>query len=89
MSPIVRDTHSLRHLVQDKDYLFNLAGEVNGSGRYEIREFPADRRVIDIGDYYADFSKIRRELDSKPKRSLRETIGTTLGYFRQTLPNYL
>src|SRR3954468_14570407 len=37
--------------------------EVNGAGRYEIKEFPADRRVIDIGDNYADFSKIRSELD--------------------------
>src|SRR5438309_7249046 len=25
----VRDTHSLRHLVQDKDYLFNLAGQTS------------------------------------------------------------
>jgi len=63
--------------------------EVNGTGGYEIRDFPSERRAIDIGDYYADFSKIRNELDWKPKRSLRETIETTLRYFRATLPNYL
>ena len=63
--------------------------EVNGTGRYEINEFPDNRRAIDIGDYYADFSKIRNELAWTPKRSLRETIETTLRYFRKTLPNYL
>ena len=63
--------------------------EVNGSGSYELREFPSDRRAIDIGDYYADFSKIRRALGWEPKRALRETMETTLRYFREALPNYL
>ena len=63
--------------------------EVNGSGEYEVREFPADRRTIDIGDYYADFSKIREQLSWEPKRTLRETIETTLRYFRDALPHYL
>jgi nucleoside-diphosphate-sugar epimerase len=63
--------------------------EVHGSGRYELNEFPAERRVIDIGDYYADFSKIRGALGWEPKRSLRETIETTLRYFRDAMPHYL
>lgn len=63
--------------------------EVNGSGKYEIREFPADRRAIDIGDYYGDFSKIRTELGWAPKRSLRETIESTLRYFRDSMPHYV
>lgn len=63
--------------------------EVNGSGKYEIREFPADRRAIDIGDYYGDFSKIRTELGWTPKRTLRETIESTLRYFRDSMPHYL
>jgi UDP-glucose 4-epimerase len=33
--------------------------EVNGGGRFTTRPFPADRQRIDIGDYYADFSRIR------------------------------
>jgi UDP-glucose 4-epimerase len=63
--------------------------EVNGSGIYEVRDFPADRRAIDIGDYYSDFSRVRQALGWEPKRALRETIETTLSYFRNTLPNYL
>jgi UDP-glucose 4-epimerase len=69
--------------------LAKLVVEVNGSGSYEINEFPAERRMIDVGDYYADFSKIRTQLGWEPKRSLRETIGTTLRYFRESLPHYL
>ena len=63
--------------------------EVNGSGSYELREFPADRRAIDIGDYYADFSKIRGELNWEPKRTIRQTIEKTLSYFRRSLSHYL
>ena len=63
--------------------------EVNGSGKYEVREFPADRRAIDIGDYYADFSKIKAELAWAPKRAFRDTIGVTLDYFRHAISHYL
>jgi nucleoside-diphosphate-sugar epimerase len=75
--------------VIDLAALAKLLVEVNGGGSHEIQEFPAERRAIDVGDYYADFSKIREQLGWKPKRSLRETIKTTLGYFRDALPNYL
>jgi UDP-glucose 4-epimerase len=63
--------------------------EVNGAGSFEIREFPPDRRAIDIGDYYSDFSKIRDALRWEPKRALRNTLARTLGYFRESLPHYL
>jgi UDP-glucose 4-epimerase len=63
--------------------------EINGSGEYEEREFPADRRAIDIGDYYADFSKIRAALGWEPRRTLHDTIEATLDYFRGAMPHYL
>jgi UDP-glucose 4-epimerase len=75
--------------VVDLDALAKLMVEVHGSGSYEIKEFPSERRAIDVGDYYADFSKIRDRLGWMPKRGLRETIETTLSYFRDSLPNYL
>jgi UDP-glucose 4-epimerase len=73
----------------DLSTLAKLMVEVNGEGSYEIKEFPAERRAIDVGDYYADFTKIRRALGWEPKRPLRATIEGTLRYFRETLPNYL
>ncbi len=63
--------------------------EINGAGVCEISDFPAERRAIDIGDYYADYSKIRAELGWEPQRTLRDTLEVTLGYFRETLPRYL
>lgn len=75
--------------VVDLATVAKLMVEINGGGDYEIRDFPADRRAIDIGDYYADFSKIRDALGWKPKRTLRETIDTTLAYFRGASAHYL
>jgi UDP-glucose 4-epimerase len=74
--------------VVDLTAVAKLMVEVNGAGSYEIREFPDDRRAIDIGDYYADFSKIRAQLGWEPKRTLRETIGTTLSYFQGSMTHY-
>jgi len=69
--------------------LAKLMVEVNGGGKYSVCDFPADRRAIDIGDYYADFSKIRSELGWAPKKTLRETIESTLEYYRKSISNYL
>jgi UDP-glucose 4-epimerase len=63
--------------------------EINGAGTCEVNDFPAERRAIDIGDYYADYSKIRAELGWEPQRTLRDTLEVTLRYFRETLPRYL
>jgi UDP-glucose 4-epimerase len=69
--------------------LAKLMVEVNGGGEYSICDFPADRRSIDIGDYYADFSKIRTELGWTPKKPLRETVESTLIYYREFLSHYV
>lgn len=63
--------------------------EINGGGEYSIREFPADRRAIDIGDYYADFAKIRSQLGWDPKKSLKETIESALNYYREFISHYV
>jgi len=77
------------HEVIDLASVAQLMVQVNGTGSYEVHDFPQDRRAIDIGDYYADYSKIRSQLGWEPKRNLRETIESTLGYFREALPHYL
>ena len=33
--------------------------ELNGSGEYRMVPFPADRKAIDIGDYYADYRVVQ------------------------------
>jgi UDP-glucose 4-epimerase len=63
--------------------------EVNGTGEYVTRTFPADRRRIDIGDYYADFSRIRSTLGWEPKVPLREALRRTVAFYRENLNHYL
>lgn len=63
--------------------------EANGSGEFVIREFPPERKRIDIGDYYSDDSLIRSVLGWKPKTSLEEGLAKTLKYYRENLEHYL
>ncbi len=72
--------------------LANLAGllvAVNGGGRYEVRDYPAERKRIDIGDYYADDRAVRSALGWRPRVSLAEGLARTLAFYREHLPHYL
>ena len=62
--------------------------EQNGGGTYEIVPFPADRKAIDIGDYYGDYRKIRAKLNWTPEVSFETGITRTLEYYRQHGPHY-
>jgi len=62
--------------------LAELLVELNGAGTFEIVPFPEDRKAIDIGDFYADFAKIERELGWRPAVDLREGLRRTLEYYR-------
>lgn len=69
--------------------LADLVIEMNGGGEYQTRTYPADRKRIDIGDYYADFGRIRSMLGWQPKTSLHEGLRQTLGFYREHLAKYL
>ncbi|MCX6031987.1 MAG: GDP-mannose 4,6-dehydratase [Chloroflexi bacterium] len=69
--------------------LADLLVEIAGGGSYLVREFPAERRRIDIGDYYANDRLIRTELGWEPAISLREGLAHTLAYYRSHLADYL
>jgi UDP-glucose 4-epimerase len=69
--------------------LADMLVEVNGGGSYVVRRFPADRKAIDIGDYYADFRRITRCLGWRPRTGLREALALTVGYYRRELRHYV
>jgi len=69
--------------------LAELTVAAHGGGTYSSREFPADRKRIDIGDYYADYGLIRTELGWAPRVGLEEGLGRTLRYYREHLERYL
>ena len=62
--------------------------EIAGSGSYEIKPFPPERKAIDIGDYYADYRLIQGRLGWRPKVSLREGLRRTLAFYREQREYY-
>jgi UDP-glucose 4-epimerase len=62
---------------------------INGNGSFEIREFPEERRKIDIGNYYSDYTKARQHLGWEPATALADGLARTLAYFREHSRHYL
>ena len=50
-------------------------------GNYELVPFPPERKSIDIGDYYSDFSLITNDLGWLPTINLRNGLKKTLEYY--------
>ncbi len=69
--------------------LAELLVEVNRGGAFVVREFPADRRKIDIGDYFADGRLIARRLGWRPRTDLRTALARTVAYYRRELRHYV
>lgn len=63
--------------------------DLNGQGECRLVPFPPERQVIDIGDYYSDYSLIRRKLGWEPRVRLDEGLRRTLEYYRANWVDYL
>jgi UDP-glucose 4-epimerase len=69
--------------------LGDLVVKINGSGEYVQRSYPSDRKRIDIGDYYADYSCIQSTLGWKPRVPLEQGLARTFAFYRENLARYL
>jgi UDP-glucose 4-epimerase len=69
--------------------LVELMIEINGGGSYQLVPFPADKKRIDIGSFYGDYSKIKAALGWKPKTPLREGLRKTIEYYKENLHHYI
>lgn len=58
-----------------------LIKEISASADYELVPFPADRKAIDIGDYYADYRMIKSKIGWQPKVLLKEGLSKTIEYY--------
>lgn len=58
-------------------------------GSFEIVPFPPERKAIDIGDYYSDFSLINKELGWSPQITLPEGLRKTLAYYANFIKHYV
>ncbi len=57
-------------------------------GDFELIAFPPERKAIDIGDYYSDFSMITKELGWQPKVSLKEGLIRSIDFYQKNYRNY-
>lgn len=69
----------LSEVTTDRDYV----------ARSVVKEFPSERRKIDIGDYYSDFNLISNDLGWEPKISLRDGLKITLDYYTKHFEHYI
>jgi UDP-glucose 4-epimerase len=68
--------------------LAELLVSANGGGKFVVKNFPADRKKIDIGGFYADDRKLRSTLGWHSRTSLRVALEKTLAFYRKELPHY-
>ncbi len=59
-----------------------------GRGGYRLVPFPADKKRIDIGDYYGDYSKIQQTLGWQPAVGLRDGLRRTIAFYAQYGKHY-
>jgi UDP-glucose 4-epimerase len=55
---------------------------------FEVVPFPADRRLIDIGDYYGDYSRFAALTGWQPRIELAEGLERTLAFYRRHPEHY-
>lgn len=74
--------------VVDLKTLAEMMIELGYGGAVEFVPFPPERKAIDIGDYYGNFSLITDELGWRPKIGLREGLQKTLAYYQTHREHY-
>jgi UDP-glucose 4-epimerase len=76
-----------REYINLKD-LASMMVELFKGGKFQIVPFPPERKAIDIGDYYSDFTKIKDGLGWAPRVGLQEGLRKSLDYYRRNGHNY-
>ena len=76
-----------REVIGLKD-LAKMMVNLGHGGSFELAPFPSERKAIDIGDYYSDFSLITKELGWVPKIDLKDGLKRTLNYYSTHFSHY-
>ena len=69
--------------------LVRLLVEIAGTGRYRFVEWPPEKKVIDIGSFYADSTRFSAACGWTPAVSLRDGLARTVAYYREHLAEYV
>lgn len=57
--------------------------DIYGSGSYEFVPFPQESKIVEVGDYIADYTKFSKLTGWQPKTSLEEGISRTIEYYKK------
>ena len=50
---------------------------------YRVVQFPAERKVIDIGDYYGSYERFKAATGWSPKTSLRDGLEASIAFYKK------
>ena len=94
LAALNRDTAGLALNVGGSEpYTLNALAEAlvraNGGGTFERREFPEERKKIDIGDFITDDRRFRELTGWAPKIGLDDGLTRSIAYYRRHLALYL
>jgi UDP-glucose 4-epimerase len=70
-----------------KDYI-SAAIKIWGSGTFKEATFPHDRKAIEVGDFIANWNKIKRVTGWKPDYNLDQGLKETFSYYEKNKQNY-
>ena len=62
--------------------------ELRTGATYEVVPFPPERKAIDIGDYYSDYTKVNKALGWEPKIGLAQGLTTCVSYYEKNNEHY-
>jgi UDP-glucose 4-epimerase len=69
--------------------LVDLLLRVAGSGTARCVEWPADKKIIDIGSFYADSTRFRSTTGWEPRVGLADGFARTVAFYREHLARYV
>jgi len=59
-----------------------------GGGNIKNIDFPKNRKDIEVGDYIADYKKIKRALNWEPETSIEKGLRSTFDYYKKNKKYY-
>lgn len=69
--------------------LVSMLLEIAAAGTVRFVDWPADKKAIDIGSFYADSTRFQRAVGWQPRVNMREGLSRTVAFYREHLPRYL
>ena len=69
--------------------LVKMLVDIAGSGRYKFVDWPAEKKAIDIGSFYADSTKLTSTTGWTPTVSLDDGLRRVLDFYRAHFSHYV